>query len=142
MLPKLTHIAAILPNLPRQKIDEIEKICKKFLKLNKRPIVDSTKTLYATNNKNGLNLTRISEFWTALKITWLKRYTSSRSFWVTLKNEWLSDLSYTNLDPRNTNSIEVDVICKKCPNLFWKSVYKSFRMCVNNFVRMFPEEFI
>ena len=77
MLPKLTHIAAIWPNLPRQKVEEIEKICKKFLKLNKRPIVDLAKTLYATNNKNGLGLTRISEFWTSLKISWLKRYISS-----------------------------------------------------------------
>ena len=60
MVPKLTHIAAILQNMARQKIDEIEKICKKFLRQNKRPIVDSSKTLYATNNKNGLGLTRIS----------------------------------------------------------------------------------
>ena len=50
MLPKLTHIAAILPNLPRKKIYEIQKICNKFLKLNKRPIVGSAKTLYLTNN--------------------------------------------------------------------------------------------
>ena len=93
MLSKLTHIAAILPNLPWQNIDEIEKICRKFLKLNKRPIVDSAKTLYATNNKNGLNLTRISEFWTALKMSRLKRYLYSMSFWVSLKKEGLSYLS-------------------------------------------------
>ena len=86
MLPKLTHIAAILPNLSRKKIDEIENICQKFVKTNKRPIVDSIKMLYATTNKNGLNLTRISDLWTALKISWLKRYISSKSFWVTLKN--------------------------------------------------------
>ena len=85
MLPKLTHIAASLPNLPCKKIYEVENICKKFLISNKRPIVDSTKTLYATTNKNGLNLTRIPEFWTALIISWLKGYTSSKSFWVTLK---------------------------------------------------------
>ena len=80
MLPTLTHIAAILPNMYRQKIDEIKKICKKFLRQNKRPIVDSEKTLYAINSKKRLSITRISEFWTALKISWLKRFTSSRSF--------------------------------------------------------------
>ena len=62
MLPKLTHIAAILPNLPRKKINEIENIYKNFQKLNKRPIVDSTKTQFATTNKNGLNFTRIPSF--------------------------------------------------------------------------------
>ena len=76
MLPKLTHIAAILPNMARQKIDEIEKICKKFWRQNKRPI---------------------SEFWTALKISWIKRFTPSRSVWVTIKKEWLADLGLTGL---------------------------------------------
>ena len=56
MLQKLAHIATIL------KIEEIEKICLKFLKTNKRSIVDSSKTLYTTNAQNGLELTRISEF--------------------------------------------------------------------------------
>ena len=69
MLPKLMPIAAILPNMERQKIDEIDKICKKFLRQNKRPIIDSAKTLYATNSKNGLSITRISDFWTAFKIS-------------------------------------------------------------------------
>ena len=85
MLPKLAHIAAILPNISRKRIDEIENICLNFLRTNKRSIVDSFRTLYATNAQNGLGLTRISEFWTALKISWLRRSVSSKSFWTTLK---------------------------------------------------------
>ena len=109
--------------MARQKIDEIGKICKKFMRQNKRPIVDSAKTLFANNSKNCFGVTRVSQFWTALKIPWLKRCTSSRSFWVTLKKEWVADLGLTNLDPRNTNSSQVDSICKNCPNPFWKNVY-------------------
>ena len=87
MLPKLAHIAAILPNISRKRKDEIEKVCLKYLRTNKSLIVDSSRTLYATNAQNGLGLTRISEFWTALKIFWLKRFVSSKSFWTTLKQE-------------------------------------------------------
>ena len=101
----------------------------------KRPIVDSAKTLYATNSKNCLSITRISQFWTALKMSWLKRFTSSRSFWVTLKNEWLADFGLTGLVFRNTNSIQVDLICKNCPNPFWKNVYTGFRICVENYLK-------
>ena len=45
MLPKLAHIAAILPNISMKKIEEVEKICLKFLRTNKRSIVDSSRTL-------------------------------------------------------------------------------------------------
>ena len=113
MLPKLAHIAAILPNISRKKIEEIEKVCLKFHRTNKKSIVDSSMTLYATNAQNGLGLTRISEFWTALKISWLKRFVSSYSFWTTLKREWLYNLGCANLDPRCTDSKVVDLICKK-----------------------------
>ena len=75
-------------------------------------------------------------------MSWLKRFTSSKSFWVTLKKEWLADLGLPGLDPRNTNSSQVDSIFKNCPNPFWKNVYTGFRICVENYLRMFPEEFI
>ena len=41
------------------------------MRQNKRPIVDSAKKICATNNKNGSGLRRISEFWTAPKISFL-----------------------------------------------------------------------
>ena len=40
------------------------------------------------------------------------------------------------------NSSQVDSICKNCPNLFWKNLYTRFWICVENYLRMFPEEFI
>ena len=118
MLPKLAYIAVILPNIPRKKIEEIKNICLKFLRTNKRSIVDSSITLYVNNAQNGLGPTRISEFWTALKISWLRRFVSSNSFWTTLKRKWLCDLGCADLDPRCTDLKVVDLICKKCPNLF------------------------
>ena len=107
MLPKLAHIDAILPN-----------ICLKFLRTNKRSIVDSSRTLYATNAQNRLGMTRIYEFWVALNISWLKRFVSSNSFWITIKSEWLCNLECVDLDPRCTDSKVVDLICKKFTNLF------------------------
>ena len=102
MLPKLSHIAAILSDISSKTIEEIEKLCLQFLRTNKISIVDSTKTLYATNTQNGLGMTRISEFWTALKISWLRRFGSSNFSCTVLKREWLSDLGCTNSDPRGT----------------------------------------
>ena len=120
----------------------VEKICLKIHKTNKRSIVDSSRTLYTTNAQNGLGLTRMSQFWTALKNSWLKRFVSSNSFWTTLKREWLYDLGCTDLDPRCTDSKVVDLICKKSQSLFWKNAYKGFRIFVSNYLKMFPEEFI
>ena len=36
----------------------------------------------------------------------------------------------------------MDLICKKCPNLFWKNKYKGFKIGVGNYLKMFPVEFI
>ena len=109
----LTVFGNICVNISRKNKEEIEKICLKFLRTNKRSIVDSSRTLYATNAQNGLGLTRISKSWTALKMSWRKRFFSSNSFWTTLKHEWLYDLGCENLDPRCTDSKVVDLICKK-----------------------------
>ena len=112
MLPKLAHVAAILPNISRKKNVEIEKVGLKFLRTNKRSIIDSSRTLYATNAQNGLGLTRIAELWTALNISWLKWFVYSHSFWNKLKCGRLYDLGCANLDPRCTDSKVLDLICK------------------------------
>ena len=103
MLPKLMHIETIFPNITRKKIQEILKICCKFMKLNKRSVVDTAQSLFETKENNGLGLTRISKFWTPLKISWLRSYTSSKPFWTVLKQEWLLNLGCTYFEPRNTD---------------------------------------
>ena len=103
---------------------------------------ENNRTIYATKAQDGLGLTRISEFWTALKISWLRRFCSSNSFWIKLKCEWLRNLGCADLEPRCTDSKVVELICKKCPNPFWKNVYKGFKICVSNYLEIFPKEFI
>ena len=39
ILPKLAHLATSLPNISRKKIEEIGKICLKFLKLTRDPLL-------------------------------------------------------------------------------------------------------
>ena len=125
MLPKLAHIATILPrpSITRNKVAEVDNICLKFLRTNKRAIDNSSKTLYATKAQDGLCITRISEFWTALKISWLRRFCSSNSFWTILKREWLRDHGHVDLDPRCTDWNAVELICKKRSRIPFGKMY-------------------
>ena len=51
MLPKLTYINTILPNITRKNIKEIENICWKFMNLNQRSVVDSAKIYSQQRNE-------------------------------------------------------------------------------------------
>ena len=84
MLPKLTHIATVLPNLKAKQISEIEKIWYKYISPKKGAARADRKTIHAPTARGGLGLHYLKEFWQALKVSWIKRLAVSKSFWVNI----------------------------------------------------------
>ncbi|MCP3679187.1 MAG: hypothetical protein GY782_02550, partial [Gammaproteobacteria bacterium] len=84
MLPKLTHIATVLPNLSAKQIKEIEQVWYNYLTPKKGAARADKKTIHAPTAKGGLGLHYLKEFWQALKVSWIKRMAVSRSFWVNI----------------------------------------------------------
>ena len=82
MLPKLTHIATVLPTLKTKQIKEIEQIWYNYISPKKGAARADKKTLHAPTVKGGLGLHHLKEFWQALKVSWIKRLSISKSFWI------------------------------------------------------------
>ena len=55
MLPKITHLAMILPNLTTKQYNNIYMFWEEFIKLNKSPVGDK-KTLYLEKKAGGSGL--------------------------------------------------------------------------------------
>ena len=72
-----------------------------------------------TSDKGQVNLN---------KFALLKIYISSEPFWTTLKLEWLTEVGRPSLDPINTDSKDVDLICKNGPNPFRKIQIKDWEL--------------
>ena len=53
-----------------------------------------------------------------LQISWLRRYTSSKSVWTVINHERLLKLGCTNFDPSNTDSKTIRLLFSKYPDEF------------------------
>ena len=74
---KFTHIATVIPSLSLKRIKEIEREFEIFLKSNGPSITDKT-TRYMAKKENGLGMPRVDTFWRAIKMSWLRRLSSSK----------------------------------------------------------------
>ena len=86
-LPKLSHLALVLPNLNKTQIKIIESMFFKFLWGNK-PDKVSREHCKIPEKAGGLGFTDIFQFWQSLKFSWLRRLCFSGGFLasVTPKN--------------------------------------------------------
>ena len=111
MLPKLTHIATVLPTIKKQ-INEIEQIWYNYISPKKGAARADKKTMHAPTAFGGLGLHYLKEFWQALKVSWIKRLSTSKSFWMQI----LSTQIATNIATlQETDYLSVDVITQ-CKN--------------------------
>ena len=112
MLPKLTHIATLLPTLKKKQIKEIEQIWYNYISPKKGAARADKKTLHALTALGRLGLHHLKEFWQALKVSWIKRLSTSKSFWMQiLATQTATDISTL----RETDFLSVEVILK-CKN--------------------------
>ena len=138
MLPKLTHIAAVLPTLETKQIKEIEKIWHDYITPKKGAARADIKTIHAPTADGGLGLHHLKEFWQALKVSWIKRLATSKSFWV----EILASRTGININTlRVTKTLTLDNInkCKNSGNPFWCETFKTLKIVRENFLAENPD---
>ena len=63
MLPKLTHIATVLPTISSKQIKEVEKIWHDYISPKKSSARADIKTIHAPTAEGGLSLHHLEEFW-------------------------------------------------------------------------------
>ena len=105
MLPKLTHIATVLPTLKTKQIKEIEQIWYDYISPKKGAARADRKTIHAPTAAGGLGLHHLKEFWQALKVSWIRKLNTSRSFWMqilatqtAMSTTTLSEIVYLTVD--------------------------------------------
>ena len=69
--------------------------------------------LFPPKSHNGLGLQRVSSFWSAIKMGWLRRL-SKPSFWKTL-----------HIDPHYSNKLRIKKALKNMQNPVMKQIYIS-----------------
>ena len=73
----------VIPNLSIGQIKEKEKEFELFLNENNSSVTDKT-TRYMGKQDLGLGILRVHHFWKAVKMSWLRRLTYSKSTWALL----------------------------------------------------------
>ena len=71
MMPQITHLATLIPNLTAKQVEEMHKIWEDFICEGSPKVVD-IKTFYTPVRDNGLGLHKVADFWGAVKTSWLR----------------------------------------------------------------------
>ena len=130
MLSILSHVATVLPTPSNAYCKKFEKVMVEFIKGEKeksetddsiklKASIVSQDVLFAPKSHNGLGLQRVSIFWSAIKMSWLRRL-EKPSFWKTLHIEDLKDKSLL-FNPYNSNELLMEKSFKK----YAKSSYET-----------------
>ena len=94
--------------------------------------------LFSPKTNNGLGLQRVSTFWSAIKLGWLRRL-GKESFWKTLHIEDLKDKSLL-FNPHNANELLIKKALKNLNNPVMKQVYISLLHCKSNLIEIDPTQ--
>ena len=126
-MPKLTHLALVLPNLQNQKIKEIEKLFFSFL-WNNKPDKVCREHVKLSEKAGGLGMVDIKTFWKSLKFSWLRRIYTTSAFWPEIL--CLNVKSVLKYKPSIDHLLQLgpsmlDRIGKKLKNWFWREVFCS-----------------
>ena len=137
-IPKVTHIASVIPNLNTTRINEIEACLESFINEGRKCPVDQ-KTRYVSKKENGLGMLKIVDFWMALRLSWLKRLPYTKSFWGKLHREEVGKLGFC---PVNSHKEDLEKAKMSIKNPVWKDIYCALLKCRTNYVTLHPEEFL
>ena len=83
ILSKLIHLWILLPDPPDKTITEMQKACFKFVWENK-PDKISRKSAVKSVKEGGINIPDIKTYITALKLTWIRKYNSTKHKWKSI----------------------------------------------------------
>ena len=127
-ISKLTHIAAVLPNLTTKEINKIESRLYEF-------IWGGTARLERQESKlsfemGGLNFPDLKSTWTALKLSWIRRLEYGKvTKWYEILSTKVNDIN-PDLEVRNITSWstqQISNLARKIPSKIWKSIFTSLR---------------
>ena len=139
-LSKLSHIASVVPNLPKKDLAKLEQIFFSFLWSNKTAKVskkDSLKPLKC----GGLAMVDIHVFWQSLKCTWVRRLLSTKAFWPEILKTELTQHNSSIQKLLFYGPSYLQNISKKIKNKFWQNVLLSLANLVRESTFSNPENF-
>ena len=137
-LPKFTHIATVIPSLSLKKINEIEREFDIFINYNNPSITDKT-TRYMTKKEGGLGMIKINIFWRAIRMSWLRRLSNSKSTWAVLHQ---SETRPYTFNPMTSNMEQLTRARNLTKNLVWRDIYDSLLTCRSNILFRHPSEYL
>ena len=125
-LAKFTHVAMILEDQPKKLIEEIEGMICRFIQAGN---YRTTKELvFLPKEHGGLGIPRLKEFWSALRVGWMKRAFHSQSFWLRLlteNNNFKTPPTYWTQKQREEAYLGEH-------NPFWKQTLSSWKKLLKN----------
>ena len=109
-----------------------------FINHNNPSVTDKI-TRYMTIKEGGLGMIKINTFWRAIRMSWLRRLSSSKSTWAKLHTAETKPFTYS---PDNTNMEKLMKARNLTKNRVWRDIYDSLATCRNNIVFRNPSEYL
>ena len=124
-LPKLSHLALVIPELEKGKLRELENLFFKFL-WGGKPDKVSRGHVKLPEQAGGLGMVDIKQFWASLKFSWVRRLLKTSAFWPKIleldvqkvTGKFTPIIDMLQLGPNMLTSLG-----KKFNNKFWKQVF-------------------
>ena len=132
------HIATVIPSLSITQIKEIDKEFKHFLSNNNPSVADRT-TRYMGRKDLGLGMLRITHFWKAIKMSWLRRLTYSKSTWAELHRAETKPYTF---NPMTSSWTSLEMARSQSNNLVWREIYGALLSCRRSLTKANPTEFL
>jgi len=83
-------------------------------------------------DRGGLNMINLPNFWKALKITWLRRLLATKSTWADILDLELGKLGYSREDLYSCGNSHLRKISTQLRNPFWKDVLNNSAEMIDN----------
>ena len=124
-LPKLNHIAVVVPSPSCILVKALESESTQFISWNNPSVVDdNTRKMPIKEGRFGIP--RVNLFWKAIRMSWLRRSAESDSTWLRLHKQEVYPHAF---DPYKSNFESLSKAKSICKNPFWKDVYSLLIDC-------------
>ena len=125
VLSKLIHLWILLPNPPDHYITNLQKMCFQFVWGGKQDRI-SRKTVIKSVKNGGLNVPDIKKYISALKLSWIRKVTTSTHKW---KNIAFNRFPFL----QNLKLYGSCYVCANAgKNMFWIDTFKAYKEFCNH----------
>ena len=90
--------------------------------------------------RGGLNMISVQEFWSSLKVSWLRRVAlSPDTTWINILRNCLAPLNYKPEDLVKIGNSELRKLSSNITNMFWKNILINAAVVLENVQYVYPE---